>query len=407
MISSELLLTNNYDEKIFNYANISAVRELNGDRLILSYNNKYDVQPSKLQKECNGLILNKHNSEIIAYPPPFISIFNQEELPKDIVSFVNITDGTSLLLYYYNNKWRISSQHAYDITNLYPIGIKTTYGEMFFSIITKFHLAYFNKDITYNFILAHEKIHPFLRSSFVVFVAAYNKQGIQQTVEFPSKAYFSINIENMTVTPITEEDTADFTDFCEVDLSENVYPQASSDINLNDEPIDFYKNCEEAYEAYVKMKSLINFGYILTRENGDRLLLESSLMKKIRIALYSKDIITEIKKNKFYTRNNVAIMFAITKNNTSFPNLFDQSSEIGNDYQKALINYKRLYETLIKQCSGVEFKTNKNYEEIAQNMTSSVEFKMLDSANANNYVSSFLNDIKMRPLLYKCLFPFD
>ena len=78
---------------------------------------------TNMQRECNGLVIDSNTLLPLAIPiPNFISNINT----KLINSYINlnlytvypIRDGTIINLYYYDDKWCISSSRGYDVTNL-------------------------------------------------------------------------------------------------------------------------------------------------------------------------------------------------------------------------------------------------------------------------------------------------
>jgi hypothetical protein len=415
MISSELLKTSENHSEIFQHQGILAIHEARGDRLLLSYTQKYNNEISEMQKECNGLILDKTTFEIIAYPPPVVTILNDEPIPNDIVSYSYVSDGTSLLLYFYDGRWRISTQRAYEVNNMKPPGIDLSYGEMFFSIITKYHLASFNKDVTYNFILQHNKIHSLVANeSFLIFVAAFDKTGRRHNVTFPKLAYFLIDMDEQTYVPITKEELTESMDYCEVDLSKNIYRQdyiphreslmqELSETNTN----NYRKMCQDAYDEHINGTVKGNFGLILTRSNGHRLLIESTLMSKVRTALYSNEIMDDLKKNRSFTRDNLVSMLAITKQNNYFPLLFLETHTLGQVYRAAYTKYDNLCADLVQKCRNPKYKLPVLQAAIHAALVSATDKNILNNENINilfDTVKSFLNSNKMKVPLYAYLF---
>ncbi len=126
--------------------------------------------------ECNGLIAeydkSKEEYKVLVIP---IELFNSQQLVKEEIEYhynnnayklYKVYDGTIINLYYYNNSWRISTNKAYDATNLIFIDNKT-YLDVLNEIIVQYPNFNFNNlDINkcYTMCFKYEKFHPFIEN---------------------------------------------------------------------------------------------------------------------------------------------------------------------------------------------------------------------------------------------------
>ena len=93
------------------------------DNLILIYNNYNISVKSDLQKECRSLVLDKTSYNIVAYSceTPMLNNDGLDYIKKYDKTLEYVTtcyEGSCLSLFYYNNKWYLSSRkHLNSINN--------------------------------------------------------------------------------------------------------------------------------------------------------------------------------------------------------------------------------------------------------------------------------------------------
>lgn len=96
-------------------------------------------------------------------PPPFnpkVSL-NRLRLSDYNISYIN--EGTTITLYYYNDKWCIATTNGYDVSDLIWAG-KKTYRQVFDEVIVEFPEFKFDaldKTIAYTIGFHHPEFHPF------------------------------------------------------------------------------------------------------------------------------------------------------------------------------------------------------------------------------------------------------
>ena len=122
----------------------------NDKRLILLYtskNNRFTVnQYNKLHDECNGLIIDIIDMKIISTPvnsaKSNINVDRlNDDLKLDLYDIFLIKDGTLVNLYFYNDKWSISTYRSIDATN--ALWGNSTYGSLFHEVLAELNI---NKD---------------------------------------------------------------------------------------------------------------------------------------------------------------------------------------------------------------------------------------------------------------------
>ena len=312
--------------------NISRIDESRGNRSIFFVNDKYLETPNEIQRKFNGLIINRKTKKVVACGPPPTCYIN--EVPADFESFSNIEDGTSVLLYYYENSWRLSTHRAYDINNMKPPGFNFTYGKIFFDLMPDELLNKLNREWSYNFIINHKELHPFQKSeteSKLIFVSPYSQ-------EFEFKV-------------------------ADIDCIESDYSMHKFGIGYQMKyfPDQFHNYLLPDISGYLEDKILreakkktywtgfeYDLGYIFYRKDGTKMILESPLMRELKLAIYNEEIFSELKTNPALSRNNIAAFLAVTKHNKSFPLLF-RGHELERVYISIESKYEQIYNKMLRE----------------------------------------------------------
>ncbi len=253
--------------------------------------------------ECNGAIVNYNRVDntwkTLVIP---LELFNsqklvKEEINKNIINgnykLYKVYDGTIINLYFYNESWRISTNKAFDATNLLFTKDKTYLDilEELFNLYKDFDKSKLNINKCYTICFKYDKYHTFVENSF----ENQNRLILIQSVDmfkFNSEKKIIINTEDNIGIPISSQYT--------LSGDNNI-----KNINfiLNNELNRFKKSSTNGeYEP--------NFGLILRSGNFNitgnysNILLESNLMSKIRNLIYNHSF---AKKLNYYDKLNIQV----------------------------------------------------------------------------------------------------
>lgn len=353
-----------HPHEYFKKRGINVIYEKNvkgGGRIMLYNNRALSMNPSKLNMECNGIILDSATNEVIMYPPPPIIYSKDINIPAD-ATYSAICDGTSVVLYHYRGSWNLATNKAYDVMNLKPPGISLTFGQMFAEIVNSETLEALDQELAYNLIMKHHVMHPFLKCpDYVVLVGAFDKQGNRCAVE------------------------------CGTFMPQEEYPVDDA----------LYGRLMPAYTNYLKNNEVIDFGFIVNMR-GYRVLLESELMRKIRVALYDSRLVEYVREYKF-DRNKFAAMYAaIRGDDGSFGNLF-KGTELEEYYKLALKKYNQIKTAVISHAaSGGNGIIPEDCRNIYLLLTNEVQPQNI--VMYNNLVDDFLRSSQRFLILYNLTF---
>jgi hypothetical protein len=142
------LLNNNLSlEEIKNKLKYHKIYINEYDNLLLLYRNYNSKVFNYMERECRSLIISRNDYKIIAYSCPIPIILNNINDIK-INSNYNITkcyEGTYITVFYYNDKWNISTRKFLNEGEQYKLFLDTI------------DINKLDKDYIYNFILIHYK----------------------------------------------------------------------------------------------------------------------------------------------------------------------------------------------------------------------------------------------------------
>lgn len=258
----------------------------NFNRMILIGNRFKSDFKNPISFECNGAIVcydkNENRWKTLVVPT---ELFNsqhlcKEELNKNIknleYTLYKVYDGTIINLYYYNGGWRISTNKAYDATNLTFIENKTYNNvlEELFSYYTDFNINRLNINKCYTICFRYSQFHTFIEPN----LKNQNKLILIQSVDLlalNNEKKIIINYNEDIGIPVSQQ----YTLFGEYNLK-NINNILYNEINR------YKKNLKSpSYEP--------NYGIILRSHNFNKtgaysnILLESNLMMKIRNLIYN------------------------------------------------------------------------------------------------------------------------
>lgn len=121
---------------------------------------------NNIQLECNGIVLELYTWKVLCIP----STFAQYIIPRNIkisnkaYDMVEINDGTSINIYWYKDKWCISTAHGYDVSSIK--WKNKTYSEILDDVLMNMDIKagdFFNsldKNSSYTFGFTHPDFHP-------------------------------------------------------------------------------------------------------------------------------------------------------------------------------------------------------------------------------------------------------
>lgn len=116
---------------------------------------------NKIVRECNGIIMDKNTLKILCYSfdKCLDGVEMPDELNKDKLKFENAIEGTLIRIYYYNNKWMISTKKCIDANKAFWMS-KRSFLELFKDcekVINKniTEISDLNKNYCYSFIIVH------------------------------------------------------------------------------------------------------------------------------------------------------------------------------------------------------------------------------------------------------------
>lgn len=237
-----------------------------------SKNDRFKKQSTPFWGECNGLIYDIEQQKTLVAPPyNYKTHVHVQSVNKDIADGLyeihKINDGTIINLYYYmpDGKWEISTTRGYKM--LHQTWDALTYREMIETALKKTCDISFDElcekldqNICYTFGFKHPNIHPF-------------KEG---NSDDPYNFWF-VQAQN----PETRQ---------RHNLPRISIPKQKKVDGITDVKVLF--NILKRSLSMFLSTGQINYGFILTRKDktDKNILLESSLMQKIRQMVYNKKV---------------------------------------------------------------------------------------------------------------------
>jgi hypothetical protein len=256
----------------FNYE-----RDVNGNilRIIFRIRKNKKIHPL-IYYYCNGLIIDSQKWKVIALPP---MAFNKRQLYNKVTSLIDyydifkVIDGTIVTIYYYNNKWNISSSNGYDVSSYYWMG-ELTYAEIIYELITKFYPELIN---TLEITIEDSNIHFNNLDTGYSYTIGFRHHNFHIILNDPEKIW---NIQKTNIKTY---------DIC---FNEGI-PGIPSQEALPKQTIDelIYTNKNSLHVA-ITTKETFNYGYILKSKNIEKtgelsnILISSMLLQKIKENIY-------------------------------------------------------------------------------------------------------------------------
>ena len=281
-------------------------------------------------QECNGLILEKGTWRPIMVPPRSLRFnidinVSNRFLHQGIYNIYKAEDGTVINLYYYDDKWCISTTRGYDMNKIKWDGL--TYEELLDNCLSKYGLTFqtmvekLDKYKCYTFGFKHPKFHYFNNNDTRIY-----KMWFIQSVDLNTEAQSYLWASDLS--PILEI------------KSQELYT------NKVDNLRELFKIAYDSLDSYLKNSNTEPcFGFILrsvnyeTTKSHSDLFIESSLMKNIRQIWYDSELNDKCNTNKWckeiaislnaYLNNNIHEIFRLL-----FPQFQDKYELYGNTIQE-------------------------------------------------------------------------
>lgn len=310
--------------------------------------------------------------------PPPISQYKTTQLYNHWPTTVTATcanDGTTVTLYYFNNKWVISTYRGYQVNDFIWAANKT-YQEIVDEVLNQypgFSYEKLDKKCAYSIGFNHYLFHPF--------------QAEQK---------------NITAWFIQSVDMEKFND------GNQNYAKYDCDIGLPMQEVKKFSNlrallesAKNAYKDYIDNKT-VNYGY-LVKVKKRQYLVESSLLKNIRHIFYS---------NKFNMLNPVfnkekyiiTHAFLDTEKHSVFLNMFPQFKKEFDCLKEKMSDLIRAI--YIMSNSSVKPTTTLDVvaREIAMQISKVVSLNTKKETDAFNILYTYLYDVKYTSMLYSVAF---
>ncbi len=411
----------NIDEKrsIFFKKNIkSSYSKSNIERIIFypkfkGY--KLDLSDSVV-RECNGYIFDIKKNKPLVIPTNVLSNninYNFIEENINLYDIYKVYDGTIINLYWWDveDSWKISTVKGYDVTNL--VWNSITYENAFHSILEDIYnltpddfYSKLNKECSYTWGFNHPKFHPFWTSKNI------SKGYIWFVQSCDISDYKNENLKFSYTSPINciqEQEKIN----CIIENSESKIENPK--LNVNTMKISCDKALKDYEKTYLNKNPSILFGYILrsknkeiTKENSN-LIIESSLLRKIRKIFYDKNFKFYIKIDN-YNRENYILLYNYIdfSDNRTFLLLFPQYKRnfelFDNIVNKLVTNIIRTYQNTISY-SNINYD---QYQNIIHQIINYVDMRLTfnsDNKDHEKFIKQVIRSPTMIDKLYILCFP--
>jgi hypothetical protein len=369
----------------------------------LSKNQRFNEEPKTtnldLWRECNGLVIDTKNLNILTTPPESVrsnvdATTVNTNMSKDLYDIYLVDDGTLISMYYWKplKSWRISTARSYDNTD--SKWGSSTYSEIFRNLLAinntteqKFYDS-LDKQSSYTFGFKHSSMHPFQEGSW----------------SYINKLWFIQSAKNGVISNEFANDVLKIPNQTKYEFPEGVQQTTKY----------LFSKLNHSLDEFVNARTVL-YGFILrtknNKETGDHsnILLESSLLQKIR-QLYYHSRFNEVAKEMKYDRDLYIVTYSYLNINSHsiFINLFPQYIPL----------YKKLDSitaTLVNQVMtyannplsyNVKSPMYKTVRFIYESISNQCQIIPKDRRNVK-LISSFLLSCNFTDLYYSLIFPGD
>lgn len=301
---------------------------------------------------------------------------------SDKYSVINANDGTTVTLYYFNDKWAISTHRGFEVNSYVLVGSKTY--EDIINEVLKFYPEFsydaLDKRKCYTFGFNHSEFHPF------------------REVKTPENAVRAWFIQSCDLDKFNASDPSylSYTDDIGLPMQEEVIIQLKQ----------MFQHANNAYNDYIE-NGTVNYGYLVRIENK-QYLVESSLLKNIRHIFYTNkfaQLPDTFDKQKYIVAN----AFLDSEKHNTFKALFSQ-------YRLDFIEMEKQIDSLIQTImtitnvikSGNTFTPKNVVEVVSYELYHQVlKYVTLDSRSKKELLGllySFIYNTKFTALLYKLVY---
>lgn len=286
-------------------------------RMIYSVIHSYKNQLNSVYvQECNGLILELGTWKPLMVPPHnlrfnIITETSNKFLYQGLYHIYEVEDGTCVNLYYYKNKWCVSTARGYEMNGTKWDGL--TYEQLLSDCLAEYDLTWetfteqLDKTHCYSYGFKHAKFHHFNSHNNSRLYKMWFIQSVDLNPE--SDQYLWASGRVPFESGITQQK------LCEAKES-----------NLH----NLYERAKSAYQDFVNGQEPC-FGFILRSVNREitgmhsDLFIESTLMKHIRKLWYDDKLIKQTNTNNWDKETAVSLNAYLNKNfNEIFITLFPQ-----------------------------------------------------------------------------------
>jgi hypothetical protein len=276
--------------------------------------------------EANGIVIEYKTWAVLSYPPPALSFnMSHQDIEKclkiGLYKIFRADFGTIVTLYYFNDKWRISSANGYEIDNMIWIGTRT-FRDLIDEVFNKYSLDVdtLNKKYCYSFGFHHYEYHPF------------NGAG-----QLPIRAWF-IRAIDLDTFHIMDNGSIG----CKIPMQqESVELNKLAAIDSAMAIKKIYEICENSYTKYITEKtSTPIYGFILISNNpveNANVLIESKLQCKLR-QLICRRPPSELNPEKRFNWMMINASMDSIDNKPIFRKLFPQTIDSGEKFDKLILN---------------------------------------------------------------------
>ena len=369
---------------------ISVSWDPNGTKAIL-FANKYEKPLTPLTRECAGIVVDYVKCNVLAYPPPPVLLVDDVDLVmKDGCSIYEIDDGTAVMIYHDGEKWSHASARSYDVSLHKQPGHSINYEECMRDIFALYpEFSYDNLDpyISYTVGFHHRTLHPHEdpdRGIDVLgrawFVAAYTREGVRTdtNIGIPKQkcCWYRQPIEpdRQPIEPDRQPDR----------LIQEKIDEESARLGLENTTRNgtgFTQLCAkddaQSGDYYVQLARNAKYDWLngqppiygfMFETNAARYMLESSLLRSIRLTYYNNNLMKELQEHNISNKETyLCVKYAIARSNTIttlFPHFQPTYDSAVNEMEATIIAImnqvdekgpvtgfaKEVYEKLSKLC---------------------------------------------------------
>ncbi len=245
------------------------------DRVILTADKSSANFLNTFTRQCNGLILSFPSWKVLSMPS---NAFNHRFRLSEICSHIgdydvyDIKDGTTITLYYYNDSWRMASTNAFDVGH-YTWMSAVTYDDAFKAVMKQYPGFSFDKlDKSKSYVIGfrHHEFHPFtFDRPGLWFIQSCDLDELNYNGKYVIKTDEDIGIPLQTLTNLGGHKGNSLHDML---------------FNKNQQSVVmFTKSLTDGSKT-----PDIHYGFILrSRTGADDIIIESELLKKIRMLMYN------------------------------------------------------------------------------------------------------------------------